>query len=253
MNNNKPDFDYSNIPAGYYDDIARKRKGMRSFWHWHKFQRIIDMLDQTGGKILDIGCFGGTFLGMIPEEVMREQVGIDILEEQISYASKTYGTGFRKFLLVKDFDNKNFLPSGYFDVVCLIEVIEHLTTAQIMGILDFAHNKLRAGGQLIITTPNYTSLWPLLEIFLNKISDVNYEEQHITRFGYFDAVDKLRSILPDFDTKFSFEYITSTHAFTPYLAAVSFRLAEKISTMISPGKWKIPLGSILILNLYKKY
>lgn len=252
MNTSKLPFDYSDIPAGYYDDIARKRKGMRSFWHWHKFQRIIDMLGQAGGKILDIGCFGGTFLGMVAEEKMSEQVGIDILDEQIEYANKSYGNRFRKFLLVKDFNDKNFLPSEYFDVVSLIEVIEHLTMAQIMEMLDFAHARLKPGGKLIITTPNYASLWPVLEILLNKFSDVKYEEQHITHFTFFNAISKLRSILPDYDDKFVVDYKTTSHLFTPFVAAFSFGLAKKLSSAVPPEQWKIPLGAILIIRLTKK-
>ncbi|MFP4470141.1 MAG: hypothetical protein ACLFPE_05635 [Bacteroidales bacterium] len=65
-----------------------KRKGMRSYWHFLKFERIIDGIDDNCKAILDIGCFAGTFLGMIPEAKISEQTGIDILEDQIVYSIK---------------------------------------------------------------------------------------------------------------------------------------------------------------------
>lgn len=252
MESNTKGFDYSAIPLGYYDHIANEKKGMRSFWHYLKFKRLIDGFTGNEKSILDIGCFAGTFLGMVPSWKIPVQVGVDILPDQIDYATTKYGTEFRKFYTLEEFISLKGQQKNCFDIVTLVEVIEHLTTEEIQQIFDFAYQMLKPEGKLIITTPNYFSLWPFLEYILNKISDVSYEEQHITRFKYFNAVAKLRSILPDFDKNFYLDYKTTTHAFTPFLATISFGLAEKISTAISPGKWKMPLGSILIIQLYKK-
>lgn len=248
---NRP-FDYSAIPLGYYDKIAMRRKGIRSYWHHLKFKRIIDGLEGSCDAILDIGCFAGTFLGMIPKEKVRKQTGIDILEDQIEYANKNYGTDFRNFFTVNDFSEQDFLPEAHFDLITLIEVIEHLTLDQIRQIFDYSYLRLKSGGKMVITTPNYASMWPVLEIMLNSFSDVKYEEQHITRFNYFNARAKLRSIIKNFDNRFYIEYQTTTHLLTPLVAILSFSIAEKLSSAVSPEKWKIPLGSILIVQLSKK-
>ena len=252
MENEKSGFDYSCIPPGYYDDIALRKKGIRSFWHHLKFKRIIDSIDSQHGSILDIGCFAGTFLGMIPENIFDEQVGIDILPGQVKYANEKYGTGFRKFYVMKNFSLDGFLNGKQFDRITLIEVIEHLTENQIAEMINFAYSKLKPGGKLIISTPNYTSLWPLLEVALNKFSDVKYDEQHITRFNYFNVFDKLGRIMPEFSEMFQPDFKTTTHLLTPFLAGISYHAAEKISSAVSPAKWKLPLGSLLLLQMHRK-
>jgi 2-polyprenyl-3-methyl-5-hydroxy-6-metoxy-1,4-benzoquinol methylase len=252
MANKNPTFDYSAIRPGYYDEIALRKKGIRSFWHQLKFARVIAALGKSNNSILDIGCFGGTFLGMIPETTFSKQVGIDILEEQVEYANKKYGTHFRKFFLTEDIKSNGFSVDGYFDVITLIEVVEHLTKPQIADIITFAHNKLKPNGRLVITTPNYTSAWPLIEFILNKVSDVKYEEQHITRFNYFNVVKKLGRIVPGFSAMFQTDFKTTTHLLTPFIAGISFKTADRISATVSPAKWKLPLGMLLLIHLIKE-
>lgn len=251
MNNKNQGFDYSAIPPGYYDEIALRRTGIRSFWHHLKFSRVIAALGESNNSILDIGCFGGTFLGMIPETTFSKQVGIDILPEQVEYANKKFGTHFRKFCLSEDFKSNGLSVDGNFDVITLIEVIEHLTKPQIAEIITFAHSRLKPGGRLVITTPNYASAWPLIEFILNKVSDVKYEEQHITRFNYFNVFSKLSQIIPDFHAMFHPDFKTTTHLLTPFIAGISFSTAARISSSVSPGKWNIPLGALILLQFVR--
>lgn len=252
MDKNQTAFNYSSIPLGYYDDIALQKKGVRSFWHHLKFKRIIETFDTQQGSILDIGCFGGTFLGMIPETHFKEQIGIDILKDQIEYANNKYGNEFREFLLFDNFTNDRVFYKDYFDVITLIEVIEHLTKPQLTEIIHFAYDNLKPNGRLIITTPNYVSAWPLLEVILNHISDVKYDEQHITKFNYFNVFKKLSNIVPEFIAMFQPDYKTTTHLLTPFIASISFSTADRISSYVSPSKWKIPIGSLILIQLQKK-
>jgi len=252
MNNKKNGFDYKSIPLGFYDRIAIRKRGVRSFWHHLKFKRIIDGFEGANNSILDIGCFAGTFLGMIPETMFKEQIGVDILKDQVEYANKNYGNEFRKFCLLEDFKNDKFFSDGSFDVITLIEVIEHLSESQITEIFTLAYNKLKPKGKLIITTPNYLSAWPFLEWILDMVSDVKYEEQHISRFNYLTVSEKLKNIIPEFEQLFCIQYKTTTHLFTPLIAGISFEVADKLSSVVSPAKWKIPLGALLILKLIKQ-
>jgi 2-polyprenyl-3-methyl-5-hydroxy-6-metoxy-1,4-benzoquinol methylase len=248
----KEAFDYSTIPLGYYDRIALQKKGIRSFWHHLKFKRIIDTFGVGSDSILDIGCFAGTFLGMIPETTFKVQYGIDILKDQVEYANDKYGNDFRKFCLMNNFIDDEISDECHFEVITLLEVIEHLTLAQIADIISFAYSKLKPNGRLIITTPNYTSAWPVLEWILNKVSDVKYEEQHITRFNYFNVFDKLGKIVPKFSEMFQPDFKTTTHLLSPYIAGISFKTAERISSAVSHEKWKIPLGALLLVQLRKQ-
>ena len=96
-------FDYQGIPVGYYDSVARQGNPIRRCWQMEKFERILDCLPQARGlSLLDVGTFAGTFLSLLPPERFVRQVGVDILEDQIAYASKNYGTYFREFRYVRN-------------------------------------------------------------------------------------------------------------------------------------------------------
>ncbi len=245
-------FDYNQIPLGFYDNITSKHRGMRSFWHNQKFRRVIDSFEGQQEAILDIGCFSGTFLSMIAPEQVAKQVGVDILKEQIDYANRSYGTAFRSFHLIGDLKEITVAEDGQFDCVTIIEVIEHLSAEEIADLIQLAYRKLKVGGKLIITTPNYASLWVVQEFILNRISDVKYQEQHITHFHYFNIEKKLTTIIPALPQMFSFDFKTTTHFVTPYIALLWYRLAEKISSAIPHRKWNFALGSLLLVELRKR-
>ncbi len=244
-------FDYNKIPLGFYDDITKQQKGIRSFWHNQKFKRVIDSFKKPHCSILDIGCFSGTFLSMISQHQMSEQIGVDILKEQIDYANQNYATFYRQFYLIENLKEMESVKDMQFDYVSIIEVIEHLNKHQIEDLIKIAYKKLKVGGKLIITTPNYMSLWPLQEFILNKISDVKYEEQHITHFNYFNIQNKLNSIVANMHLLFKFDYKTTTHFITPYIAMFSYKFAEKISSAIPHRKWTFPLGSLVLIEFTK--
>ncbi len=248
--NSQYTFDYTSIPLGFYDEVAKKKKGMRSFWHHLKFQRIKDYIETTeASSMIDYGCFCGTFLGTIDNSKIKEQFGLDILQDQIDYANKTYATDFRKFMLIDEF-KKNY-PDKKTDVITIVEVIEHLEVSQIQEILQFATERLNPGGKFILTTPNYASMWPVLEWILNKVSDVNYEEQHITRFKYGNIQKKLRAMDENFSKNFKTEFVTTSHSVTPYIAQVSFKLADKMSKFSPHQKWRFPFGNLLMICFTK--
>ena len=87
-------FDYENIPIGYYDKVLiegmRKNKGIQANWHNKKFTKVYERIS-TSRSHLDYGCGPGTFIGNYSE---IESVGVDISEVQIEYANKKYGDRF---------------------------------------------------------------------------------------------------------------------------------------------------------------
>ena len=60
-------YDYSQIEAGYYDKVYRRGKGIQSRWHHHKFEMLSRAMPNIG-KVLDIGCGPGTFMGNLKKE-----------------------------------------------------------------------------------------------------------------------------------------------------------------------------------------
>ena len=191
--------------------VLRGGNPVRRLWHLAKFERVLDCLPaREAGSILDIGCFAGSFLSMVPESQFGRQLGVDILGSQVEYARARYGTSFREFRHLHDLAGLETVQET-FDCVTGIELIEHLTPAELHSLLREVARKLVPGGRLVITTPNYASVWPLLEALLNRLSEVKYEEQHITRFNYFQIERQLAALYPDFGRQFSVELKTTTH------------------------------------------
>ena len=211
-------FNYEKIPVAYYDIVYKKKKGIQSAWHHIKFNFVSSKI-KTSTYHLDIGCGPGTFLGNHLKEINK--IGLDISKNQIDYAIKKYENEKSKF----KFSESKKLPfeDKTFESISLIEFIEHLSNEEIESILSEAKRCLKDHGKIIITTPNYLSFWPLLEILLNKVSKVSYEHQHINKFNYFS----LNKILKK--NSFKIEKIGSFMTISPFLAGISFKLAIFIS------------------------
>lgn len=247
-----PTFDYDGIPNGYYDKILRDGSAIRRLWHVSKFERALDYLPvENGGALLDVGCFAGSFLSMVPRYRFERQVGTDILAGQIAYANDNHGTPFRRFVHVPSIGEIGDV-GGPFDWITFIEVIEHLTHDEIRTLFDRFDELLAPGGHVVLTTPNYASTWPVLERILNRVSDVSYEEQHITRFSYFDFEKKLAEIVPDFSSRYAIEIKTTTHFLTPFLAAGSYEIARGLSRVVPHRSWRHPFGNLLLSVLRSK-
>lgn len=245
-------FNYDGIPVGYYDEILRGGNPIQRAWHAQKFERVIDCLPgKSGQSILDIGCFSGSFLSLLPVGWFSRQLGVDILGEQIRYAESKYGSDFRGFRLIPEIAKLRDLGER-FDCVTSIEVIEHLEPEVVGELLGNAALLLKDGGKLILTTPNYASTWPLLELILNRVSEVSYEEQHITRFNYFTAISKLRRIYPEFDRDFAVEFQTTTHFLSPFLAGFSYTWSRRFSRLVPHSRWKLPFGNLLLIVMTRK-
>ncbi len=244
-------FNYDEIPIGYYQQIAENGNPIRRAWHLQKFQRIIDCLPKTPGQsILDIGCFAGTFLSLLPEDNFRVQLGVDILERQIDYANERFGTAYRKFQYVKQISDLARINQT-FDCITLIEVIEHLSQEEIAELFRQISTKLKKNGRLILSTPNYASLWPLLEIAVNRLSDVSYEEQHVTKFNYFTCASRMKRISPALAENFELAGKATTHFLAPFLAAISLEGSMRLSQMLPHWAWKNPFGSLVLLSFRK--
>ncbi|MBX3206653.1 MAG: class I SAM-dependent methyltransferase [Labilithrix sp.] len=247
-----PNFDYGRIPIGYYDRMLREGGGIRRLWHTLKFERVLDYLPESdGGSLLDIGCFAGSFLSMVPRHRFERQLGIDILPEQIKYATHHYGTPFRSFRVAPSITSFGDVGEP-FDAVTLIEVIEHLRHDEIVGLFEQLDATLAPGGRLIVTTPNYASSWPVLEAILNRVGDVSYDEQHITRFNYFSFEKKLAEIWTPLLHEYDVELKTTTHFLSPFLASLSYEIARGLARAVPHQSWTSPIGNLVLTVLRKR-
>src|SRR5437764_7285969 len=113
-------YDYEGIPVGFYDAVFRGGNPVRRLWHLSKFERVLDCLPpRDAGSLLDIGCFAGSFLSLVPQTQFAHQVGVDILHSQLEYARARYGTRFREFRHLADLSDLGSVPE-VFDCITAI-------------------------------------------------------------------------------------------------------------------------------------
>ena len=232
-------YDYSQIEAGYYDKVYRRGKGIQSRWHHHKFEMLSRAMPNIG-KVLDIGCGPGTFMGNLKKEKKDlECIGIDFSPQQIDYASRNYPDA--KFYCADAYDTKTLDSIGKsFDVITIVEVIEHISNLDSIRLLRRAKELLKPSGKIIITTPNYHSCWGGVEYLVNTFGEVNYQDQHINRYN----ANALGSDLE----KSGFNKITvkSFLSFSPFVAALSWRASKIISHGECYSGVARPAGMLLI-------
>lgn len=115
---------------------------------------IVDVLSQyvkPGAAILDYGC--GT--GFIIKHFIRkgfETYGADTSSQSVDFVNKQYKgePNFKGAYLLNDL----FKLNKRFDVICVIEVIEHLSDEFLVPLVENVKKLGNPGGKIIFTTPN---------------------------------------------------------------------------------------------------
>jgi 2-polyprenyl-3-methyl-5-hydroxy-6-metoxy-1,4-benzoquinol methylase len=129
-------------------------------------------------SILDVGCGHGTLIDRLRAAGYRRLCGCDALESPKALSPTT------KYVRVELNDRLPF-PSDRFDVVCSIEVVEHLENPR--AHVRELHRVCRPAGLVILSTPNTESL-------LSKASFL--ARGHFNYFGDADYPAHITPLLP---------------------------------------------------------
>ena len=212
-----------NIPAGYYDKLLSKgldsNRGIQANWHHSTFSYVKDLFSDKDIH-LDYACGPGTLIGRY---LNSKSIGIDISKNQILYASSKYSNR-GEFYTLQDFSFEEH--SNTFDKVTILGLFEFITDEEIINLLDKIYKTLKNDGEVLITTPNYKSAMFVFEKILNKISSVNYEDQHINRFNK-KRLEKLF-----YKTKFSKVEVLKILNFGVFFGFINFKISNSIQKII---------------------
>jgi len=105
---------------------------------------------RSSGPLLDVGCGGGLFLGMMQSRGFRV-VGLDFSREAASLAWRHS----RVPVVVGDLEHAPFRPAS-FAAITMSHVLEHLPDPCVY--LSAAHRLLQPNGRLVVHVPNAASL-----------------------------------------------------------------------------------------------
>jgi len=158
------------------------------FTYINFFRYILPVIEKTGPrKILDIGSGAGTvslFLARMGYEVEGIEVSGHAVEASVESAQALGLTGRVTFSRA---DFLEFSTEDNFDTVLCLEVIEHCNDDGLF--LEKAHNMLRAGGLMVLSTPLATA--PLSRLGLTDGFDRSVG--HLRRYTKEQIVKKVSS------------------------------------------------------------
>ena len=206
------------ISGDYQARALQSDRAAQRFWHEAKFRLIERIgLPAKHERVLDAGCGSGTISEFLSHHA-GQVVGIDSNPAAIEYARQAFQVPNLEFKLGQFGDLKNEPP---FDKIYCIEVIEHLYENQVAEILSLFRGLTNPQAALFLTTPNYRSLWPVIERLLDASGLVAMldEVQHVTHFT------KSKLVTMCEDAGWTVSQTGSFNGMAPFIAPVSRRLA----------------------------
>jgi len=234
---------YKGIPGDYYKKVMESGHSTQRFLYDIRENFVFELVDaKKGEKVIDLGFGSGIILRMLMD-VGCKVYGTDISADAVAFFKKHNKKAKVK---VGDAQSPDF-PDNTFDKVICSEVIEHVKKPE--KLLREVHRILKPKGKFIISTPNYTSHWPLVEWMFDRSSipkqGSQLREQHISKFNFFS----LRRALEK--TGFKIEKYGSLFILSLPAAYVSIGLAYGLSA-IEKKMYGSPFGMIIFARGVKK-
>ncbi len=163
------------ITGDYQYQALRKGNFLQSNWHANKLEIVKYLLKKYQPKsVLDLGAGSGN-LELKFAHLVKKITAIDYNDEAVSFLKnklkefKIANVGVKQADLA---DTKKIASFGNFDLIIMVDVLEHLELAVSDKLITAFKKILNPGGVVVIITPNYQSAWPLLERFVDKFTSI---------------------------------------------------------------------------------
>ncbi|GEM_PF-2132878 len=119
---------------------------------WNDFGDIL--INKTSQSVLDLGCGTGQFLKVLEQKGFTKLTGVEIDKGQYDEAIRYVPSA-----KITHSDIFPYLERGSerYDIISLIDVIEHIPKEKVKSLLSLIKSHLNPGGICIIRTPNADS------------------------------------------------------------------------------------------------
>jgi len=231
------------ISGDYQFNASNSPNPVQRFWHLSKKLAIARFLPpRKEDFVLDVGCGSGVITSFLGESG-AEVLGLDGNAAAIAFAAEAFSRPNVQFQL--GLVDEQFNTSRPADKIYCLEVIEHIHLNQARDMLESFQHVLAPHGAVFITTPNYASLWPVIEWVMDlfHLAPQMSVHQHVEHY----TIPKLKRLCRE--TGFVVEAIHTANFVAPWLALLNWGVAEKVDALESTSN--LPFGSILTVVLRK--
>ena len=214
----------NSLPGDYHYWALHEASSIRRSWYMNKLRLVELVMPATSSDFaVDTGCGSGILSAFLANSC-QHCLGIDISSEAIRFASETFSAK-ENLCFIKSNLADAPVTHNTIDKIYCIEVIEHLNPTDASFALETFGRWLKQDGQLLITTPNYKSFWPILEWLIDTfaLSPKMANEQHIAKF----SPDSLSRILTK--SGFSVDKLGSFDSLSPFIAPLSRKLSFRLA------------------------
>lgn len=150
---------HKNTPPNWYYQSLRIDP-FQKYWHNRRFTEVANLVEPTGGAILDIGCADGMFSKVIFDRSKADRyIGLDVIKTSIDWAKKHWKKEPKMKFMVGDAHNLKF-RSGTFDAVFAMEVLEHVVDPK--KVLKEVRRILKKGGYGVFLVPSDSFLFRII-------------------------------------------------------------------------------------------
>jgi 2-polyprenyl-3-methyl-5-hydroxy-6-metoxy-1,4-benzoquinol methylase len=206
------------LPESHQYYVLTDGNVIRKQWHLNKLRLSRLAAIATGDRVLDAGCGAGNLISELTP-LSRQAIGCDYRYPCLAIASRRGAGSY----VQADLRQLPF-PAETFTTVFCMEVIEHLDHDTTTLALAEFHRALRPKGQLLLTTPNYRSLWVVIEFLADRVRLVPemVGGEHISKYHQ----RTLAAVLARAD--FIIERLGTFNHLSPFIALLSERWAERL-------------------------
>lgn len=147
---------HKNTPPNWYFQ-SLKVDPFQRYWHTSRFREVSNLIEPTGGTILDIGCADGMFSKVIFDKSKASKfIGMDVIKSSIDWAKKHWKKEKGMKFIVGDAHKLKF-KTGTFDAVFAMEVLEHVVDPK--KVLSEVRRILKKGGYGVFLVPSDSLLF----------------------------------------------------------------------------------------------
>jgi glycosyltransferase involved in cell wall biosynthesis/2-polyprenyl-3-methyl-5-hydroxy-6-metoxy-1,4-benzoquinol methylase len=171
-------------PGGYSEETFRS--------HVTRLDEDISALlpESKSAKILEIGTGFGHCLRWLSEKGYARLKGVDLSAELLRGVRRSIGERVESLEVA---DGREALAShrGSFDLILMLDMIEHVSVDEARDMLKDAHRALAPGGTVVLRTPNMANVLGTYSRWMDITHRAAYTEQslaHVLRQAGFDDI-----------------------------------------------------------------